>query len=131
MSITPRMNSQPILDSKGGDIEQLSSPFEDDSKPQVHSTAAESPFKRFINLPAIFNFGLCLQADWETLATTFQFSLLNGGPASIVYGGFIAGFGCVAIAMSLAEMASMYVIFLSFCGRFRTASLFIFSLGIL
>jgi len=50
-----------------------------------------------------------LQADWEVLASTFQFSLLNGGPSSIVYGGILAGFGCVFVAMSLAEMASMYV----------------------
>ncbi len=56
-----------------------------------------------------------MQSAWETLATTFQFSLLNGGPASIVYGGILTGFGCTAIAFSLAEMASMYVIIFHVC----------------
>jgi amino acid permease len=38
---------------------------------------------------------------------SFQFSLLNGGPASLVYGSLVAGLGSTAIATSLAEMASM------------------------
>ncbi|KAF2673819.1 amino acid transporter [Microthyrium microscopicum] len=62
---------------------------------------------RYINLPSVINFELCTQAAWETIAITFQFSLLNGGPASMVYGGIIAGFGASAVAISLAEMASM------------------------
>jgi choline transport protein len=65
--------------------------------------------KRFINGPAAIAFEVLLQASWETVATTFQFSLLNGGPSSMIYGGILAGFGGTAIALSLAEMASMYV----------------------
>ena len=38
---------------------------------------------------------------------SFQFSLLNGGPASLVYGSIFAGIGSTMIAMSLAEMASI------------------------
>ena len=38
---------------------------------------------------------------------SFQFSLLNGGPASLVYGSLFAGLGSNAIAASLAEMASI------------------------
>jgi amino acid transporter len=53
-------------------------------------------------------FQVLTQASWETVSITFQFSLLNGGPASMVYGGILAGFGATAVAMSLAEMASMY-----------------------
>jgi choline transport protein len=36
--------------------------------------------------------------------------MLNGGPASLLYGTIFAGLGSTAIAMSLAEMASMYVL---------------------
>ena len=55
------------------------------------------------------NFEVITQCAWETISITFQFSLLNGGPASMVYGGILAGFGATAVAMSLAEMASMCV----------------------
>jgi choline transport protein len=48
-----------------------------------------------------------LQCSWEAAATTFAFSLSNGGPASIVYGSIFAGIGTTLIALSLAEMASM------------------------
>lgn len=63
--------------------------------------------QRYINPQAIVNFGFTLQAAWEAAGTSFQFSLLNGGPASLVYGSVIAGIGSTAIATSLAEMASM------------------------
>lgn len=53
-------------------------------------------------------FGLTLQASWEGIAVTFQSSLLNGGPASMVYGAILGGTGSMAIALSMAEMASMY-----------------------
>ncbi|KAH7360368.1 amino acid/polyamine transporter I [Rhexocercosporidium sp. MPI-PUGE-AT-0058] len=64
-------------------------------------------FDRYINPQAIVNFGFTLQAAWEASAASFQFSLLNGGPASLVYGSIVAGIGSTAIAMSLAEMASL------------------------
>lgn len=50
-----------------------------------------------------------MQSAWETFALTFQFSLFNGGPASMVYGAILAAFGGSAVALSLAEMASMSV----------------------
>lgn len=39
---------------------------------------------------------------------TFQFALYNGGPASMIYGAILVGFGATAVALSLAELASMY-----------------------
>ncbi|OCL09436.1 amino acid transporter [Glonium stellatum] len=65
------------------------------------------PLERYINLSSVLNFGLIILASWESVAVTFQFSLLNGGPASMVYGSIVAGFGASAIALSLAEMASI------------------------
>ncbi len=65
--------------------------------------------ERFINFPSSINFEAIVQSASETVAVTFQFSLLNGGPASMVYGGILAAFGGTAVALSLAEMASMLV----------------------
>jgi choline transport protein len=65
--------------------------------------------QRYINLVAIVNFGFTLQAGWETVGLTLQYALYNGGPASLVYGTILAGFGSTAIAASLGEMASMSV----------------------
>lgn len=39
-----------------------------------------------------------------------QAGLFNGGPAAIVYGIIISGVGNLAIATSLAELASVYVV---------------------
>lgn len=57
----------------------------------------------------MINFGVIILASWESFAVTFQFALTNGGPASIFYGSFLAGFGACAVGFSLAELASMYV----------------------
>jgi hypothetical protein len=61
--------------------------------------------QRFINLTLVMSFETLVQISWETIAFNFQFSLLNGGPVSMVYGGILAGFGATAVALSLAEMA--------------------------
>lgn len=47
--------------------------------------------------------------SWIALAVSFQVSLPNGGPAALVYGSMVAIIGSIAISLSLAEMASMYV----------------------
>jgi choline transport protein len=52
-------------------------------------------------------FGLTLQASWEAIAVSFQASLLNGGPISLVWGMLIVGIGSTALAASLGEMASV------------------------
>jgi choline transport protein len=62
-----------------------------------------------MNLSAAVNFGYIILCSWEAFAVTFQFALYNGGPASMVYGSIIAGIGATATAMSLAELAAMYV----------------------
>jgi amino acid transporter len=40
------------------------------------------------------------------ICISFQFSLINGGPASMIYGGILAGLGSTFVALSLAELAS-------------------------
>lgn len=46
--------------------------------------SAEGAPKRYIDLLAIINFYVCLQAAWEGMALVFQFAWLNGGPAALV-----------------------------------------------
>lgn len=65
--------------------------------------------QRYINLGAVFNFGVVLLCSWTVFALTFQLALANGGPASMVYGSIFAGFGTTAVAASLAELAAMFV----------------------
>lgn len=63
--------------------------------------------QRYINLVPAVNFSFVLQISFEAAAATFQFSLSNGGPASIVYGSIFSGIGTSLVALSLAQMASM------------------------
>lgn len=56
------------------------------------------------------NFGVIILASLESFAVTFQFALVNGGPASIFYGSILAGVGACTVGFSLAELASMYVL---------------------
>jgi hypothetical protein len=47
-------------------------------------------------------------ASWETVGGSMAAGLLNGGPAGIVYGMMFSTIGSVAVAASLAELASVY-----------------------
>jgi hypothetical protein len=55
------------------------------------------------------NFSIIILALWESFAVTFQFALVNGGPASMLYGSILAGLGACGVGFSLAELALMYV----------------------
>ncbi|KAK3686558.1 hypothetical protein LTR37_019697 [Vermiconidia calcicola] len=62
---------------------------------------------KYINfLPAVA-FSANTQASWEALAVSFSAGLLNGGPTSLVYGTLICWSGNLAVAASMAEMASI------------------------
>ncbi|KAF2494614.1 amino acid transporter [Lophium mytilinum] len=63
--------------------------------------------QRYINFISAINFGFILQCSWEATALTFQFALLNGGPAAIIYGSMFAGVGTTIVVLSLAEIASI------------------------
>lgn len=60
-----------------------------------------------MKLPATYLFSFVAIASWQSFAVTFQFALLNGGAASMFYGGLIACIGRTAVVLSLAELASM------------------------
>ena len=59
----------------------------------------------FVSLVA---FSTTLIASWESLAATYQSGLINGGPASLLYGLVFSFLGSLATCASLAELSSMY-----------------------
>lgn len=62
---------------------------------------------RYLSSKPIISFGLTLQASWEAVAISFQSTLLNGGPSTLVYGSILSIFGSASMAASLGELASV------------------------
>jgi amino acid transporter len=75
--------------------------------PPVHPTSVEE--KEFLKEWAIEVFAANLLCSWVGVAATLSFSLLNGFPASLVWGSLFAAIGTMLIALSLAEMVAMYI----------------------
>lgn len=65
--------------------------------------------QRYINFFSSIAFSTCLLATWESAGGSLLSGLYNGGPAAIVYGIILSTAGNMAIACSLAELASLYV----------------------
>ncbi|KAF2096005.1 amino acid transporter [Rhizodiscina lignyota] len=84
-------------------------PFEDVESKGVYQADGANPqqLQRYIRFVAAVNFSCTILCSWEALAVTFQFALFNGGPASMVYGCILVGFGATAVGASLAELASI------------------------
>lgn len=51
---------------------------------------------------------VCLMATWEALATVVTSALTNGGPPCLFYNYIISFLGTLALAASMAEIASTY-----------------------
>ena len=75
--------------------------------PETSPSSSTGISEGYIQLLATVAFGFTLQATWEGVALTMQFSILNGRPASLVYGGILTAFGAIFITLSLAEMSSI------------------------
>ncbi|GES65229.1 GABA permease [Aspergillus terreus] len=64
--------------------------------------------ERYLNFFSSLAFSACLLASWESTGGSIQAGLYNGGPAVLVYGIIVSGVGNLAIACSLAELASVH-----------------------
>ncbi|KAL4924005.1 putative GABA permease [Aspergillus undulatus] len=64
--------------------------------------------ERYLNFFSSLAFSATLLATWESAGGSIQAGLANGGPAGIVYGIILSTVGNVAIACSLAELASIH-----------------------
>ncbi|KAK9416764.1 putative Amino acid permease [Seiridium unicorne] len=73
---------------------------------ELRSNSSGGLVESYISYLPILYFGFTLQACWEAVGLSLQLNLLNGGPASLVYGGLVTSVGSILIALSLAEMAS-------------------------
>ncbi|OOQ88338.1 amino acid permease [Penicillium brasilianum] len=82
--------------------------------------------EKYINFFSSVAFSTCLLATWESASGGLQAGLYNGGPAAIIYGMLLSTLGNLAIACSLAELASSHPTagaqyhwsyFLAPCGR--------------
>ena len=54
-------------------------------------------------------FAATLQASWEAIGASMSAGLENGGPVALIYGLILTIIGSLAMALSLAELASMLV----------------------
>ncbi|KAJ5952461.1 amino acid permease [Penicillium vulpinum] len=64
--------------------------------------------ERYLNFFSSVAFSACLLATWESAGGSLLSGLYNGGPAAIVYGIILSIVGNLAIACSLAELASIH-----------------------
>ncbi|OJJ55952.1 hypothetical protein ASPSYDRAFT_182877 [Aspergillus sydowii CBS 593.65] len=64
--------------------------------------------ERYLNFFSSLAFSATLLASWEAAGGGLQAGLYNGGPAVIVYGIIVTTAGNLAIAFSLAELASLH-----------------------
>ncbi|OCK83721.1 amino acid transporter [Lepidopterella palustris CBS 459.81] len=62
---------------------------------------------RYITFKPAVAFGLTILSSWEGFGLVFGAALLNGGPTVLVWGTLIAFLGTSALALSLAELASI------------------------
>lgn len=69
---------------------------------------ANVTFQRYLNFFSSLAFSATLLASWESAGGGILSGLYNGGPAAIVYGIIVSAVGNLAIACSLAELASVY-----------------------
>lgn len=65
-------------------------------------------FKRHFGMWSLFSFALSISGLFGTVMTTFSYPLTAGGAASAIWCWFIAGFGSLCLALSIAEIASAY-----------------------
>ncbi|KAL6235491.1 hypothetical protein BDW75DRAFT_230224 [Aspergillus navahoensis] len=80
----------------------------DDNPANANTYREKQRLDRYLSfLPSLF-FSLTLLASWETVGGGLLAGLYNGGPSAIVYGLLVSIVGNLAIAMSLAELASVH-----------------------
>ncbi|KAJ5673814.1 hypothetical protein N7462_009253 [Penicillium macrosclerotiorum] len=64
--------------------------------------------ERYLSFFSSMAFSACLLATWESAGGSLLSGLYNGGPAAIVYGIILSTVGNLAIACSLAKLASLH-----------------------
>ncbi|KAG9232047.1 amino acid/polyamine transporter I [Amylocarpus encephaloides] len=65
-------------------------------------------FKREFGYLSTFSFAVSISGLFSTIMTTFSYPLAAGGSAAAVWCWLISGAGCMALALSVAELVSAY-----------------------
>ncbi|KAJ5946623.1 hypothetical protein N7454_003462 [Penicillium verhagenii] len=71
------------------------------------SRSSRKKMERSFGSLSILSLSLTLLSSWESVANSFESGLVNGGPAGLVWGMVLSIIGTMAMALSLAELASM------------------------
>ncbi|CAF1263580.1 unnamed protein product [Adineta ricciae] len=80
----------------------------DESDQRIIELGYEPVLKREFGRLASFSFAFSISGLYATIATTFIYGLQAGGAPALVWCWLIAGFGCMCIALSVAELVSAY-----------------------
>jgi len=72
------------------------------------ASVGNAPMKKSIG--SLTMIALCFNIcnSWAGLNASFQLALLQGGPATLLYGMFITGSAYMAIALTIGELSSVY-----------------------
>ncbi|KAK5194141.1 hypothetical protein LTR99_005628 [Exophiala xenobiotica] len=73
----------------------------------LEAAGKKQVLKREWNFWALLGMSACTLCTWEATSALFAGAYTNGGPASVVYGFIVSVLGTLAIATSMAEMASI------------------------
>ncbi|KAJ5805360.1 hypothetical protein N7474_011247 [Penicillium riverlandense] len=71
------------------------------------SRSSRKHLERSFGSLSILSLSVTLLSSWESIANSFEEGLVNGGPAGLVWGMVLSITGTMAMALSLAELASM------------------------
>ncbi|OJJ75877.1 hypothetical protein ASPBRDRAFT_192069 [Aspergillus brasiliensis CBS 101740] len=81
--------------------------IEDPPPPSSYQYRGKPRLERYLGFLPMLAFAATLQASWESLGSSLQAGLLNGGPVAIVYGMILSFAGSLCLTLSMAEMASI------------------------
>ncbi|RDH33974.1 amino acid permease-domain-containing protein [Aspergillus welwitschiae] len=81
--------------------------IEDPPPPSSYQYRGKPRLERYLGFLPMLAFAATLQASWESLGSSLQAGLLNGGPVAIVYGMLLSFAGSLCLTLSMAEMASI------------------------
>lgn len=103
-SISPKIKSLKEASSRNSESSQEGS-FHDVT---LEELGYKSELKREFSYFSAYSFAVSASGLFGSVATTFYYPLLAGGSAAAVWCWLISGFGCMCLALSVAELVSSY-----------------------
>jgi choline transport protein len=101
--ILTRSSPRMIDDASDPDDRSLAS----EDKEVMAQMGKRQQFKRRFNIFTIFGLSMTILSSWEAMGAALSAGFTAGGPVSLIYGLMFVFTGALAIASSIAEMASI------------------------